>query len=95
MKLFSITTGLIGQVFSKKHPKVQASANLVTLDLLGNNDYFGPLFTGSEYAFSKVKYDTMSKWTFLVDVNTDSDVPGEYNLTSSKTAAPLMITSTK
>ena len=63
------------------------------MDVHGNNDYFGPIYAGSDYAFSKVKYDTMSKWTMLVDVNTDSDVPGEYNVTSSTTAAPKMMTS--
>jgi hypothetical protein len=93
MKLISIFAVVIRHCLAKKddnHPRVQADANLISMDVHGNNDYFGPIYTGSNFDFSKVKYDTMSKWTFLVDVSTDSDVPGQYNVSNSASAAPIM-----
>ena len=42
------------------HPKVQAAANRVTLDVFGNHDYYGHLYIGKEYVENRMIYDTMS-----------------------------------
>ena len=43
-----------------KHPIVQGNANVINLEVRGNNDYSGSLYIGSEQRQVKMIYDTAS-----------------------------------
>ena len=43
-----------------------AEKNTVDIDVWGNNDYFGSIYTGSEYEKNYVIFDTMSDWTVIM-----------------------------
>jgi hypothetical protein len=44
------------------HPRVEATSRVISLEVKGNNDYFGPLYVGSNYEQTSMIYDTTSSW---------------------------------
>ena len=65
--MFNLKSVLLSSVFAHQdflkevnhhHPKVQAAANRVTLDVKGH-DYYGHLYIGKEYVENTMIYDTM------------------------------------
>mmetsp|Transcript_9682 Transcript_9682/g.16288 ORF Transcript_9682/g.16288 Transcript_9682/m.16288 type:complete len:146 (-) Transcript_9682:1086-1523(-) len=57
---------------------------------MGEADYYGSLFVGSNYRYSKVVYDTMSKRTAVVlELASGSENVNTYDLADSRTAAPV------
>ena len=39
-----------------------SSANVIPLEVKGNNNYYGPLFVGSNYEYTHMIFDTTSSW---------------------------------
>ena len=76
---------------SREHPVVGASAHVIKLDQPINTDgdeYVGQIFVGEDYARVKVLFDTMSKWTFVIDNRATGDRGGinsAYEVRSSNT----------
>ena len=65
MKLITLLLGAC-QANKFLSPKVEASGNVVAIETgTDNNDYFGPLYVGSNFEYSHVVYDTMSSWTAI------------------------------
>lgn len=63
------------------HPIVQASANVVVIDDKSvPNDYFGPMYIGSNMVPLKISYDTLSDWTVISNQS--------YNVMASETQSP-------
>ena len=61
------------------------------IDVWGNNDYFGSIYTGSEYEKNYVIFDTMSDWTVIMDNKADGlEIMSEYNLAESTSAKPIL-----
>ena len=52
---------------SAAHPIVQADANVVNIESMGNNDYHGVVYVGSNYEWAPIIFDTMSDWTIILD----------------------------
>lgn len=64
---------------NRQHPVVGASAHVVKLDQPINTDgdeYVGQIYIGEDYSRVKVLFDTMSKWTFVIDNHADGDRRG-------------------
>lgn len=79
-----------------KHPKVTGAANYVTLEVRNNNDYFGPLFIGSEYREERVLYDTASSWVTVNDIKTkNAEIMSNYDITESTKANPVYLDTAK
>lgn len=58
-----------------------AQKNAVDIDVWGNNDYFGSIYTGSEYEKNYVIFDTTSDWTVIMDNKADGiEITSEYDL---------------
>ena len=49
-----------------------AKSGIIEIDVRGTNDYYGPLYAGSEYSLNHMIYDTMSDWTVLIDAEADN-----------------------
>ena len=94
MKLISTIVALSQITLAKDAPRVKASANVVDIDVRSNNDYYGQLYTGSDFAESRVIYDTMSKYTIVVNegVRNNYGVIGIYNQEDSHTMREVMAT---
>jgi len=57
----SLIVSLISITLAKGlHPIVQGNANKIELNLRGTDDYYGPLYIGSEYREIEMVYDTAS-----------------------------------
>ena len=52
---------------SAHHPIVQADAYKVNIESLGNTDYHGQVYIGSQYEEAPIIFDTMSDWTIVMD----------------------------
>ena len=49
-----------------QHPTVKASANIVVIeDKAVPNEFYGPMFVGTNMVPLKVSYDTLTKWTVI------------------------------
>ena len=46
MKIFSTIVAFAQLTQSKDAPRVEASANVVDIEVRSNNDYYGPLYIG-------------------------------------------------
>lgn len=72
-----------------RHPIVGASAHKIKLDQPINTDgeeYIGQIFVGENYDRVKVLFDTMSKWTSIIDNEASGvRVRSSYQLRSSST----------
>ena len=69
-----IDTGLSMDIMEKlieyesaTHPIVQADAYKVNIESLGNTDYHGQVYVGSNYEWAPIIFDTMSDWTIIMD----------------------------
>lgn len=49
MKIFSTIVACAQIANAREPPRVEASANVVDIDVRSNNDYYGPLFIGSDF----------------------------------------------
>ena len=58
--VFAFSSVFADPQFLKKHPKVQANANRVKLEVRGNNAYYGHLYVGENYEENRIIFDTMS-----------------------------------
>ena len=72
------------------HPQVQGKSNVLQLEVRGSNDYYGHLFTGSEYRETRMIFDTTTPWT---TVNTNgiatAQLVSNYDLEESTSAKPI------
>jgi hypothetical protein len=55
-----------------KHPLVQADNNYIDIEVRENNDYFGPIYVGSQFSENHLIYDTMSDWTIIIGNDADN-----------------------
>lgn len=49
-----------------QHPRVYADNNYIDIEVRENNDYFGPIYMGSDFSENHLIYDTMSDWTIVI-----------------------------
>jgi hypothetical protein len=72
------------------HPQVQGKSNVLQLEVRGSNDYYGHLYTGSEYRETRMIFDTTIPWT---TVNTNgiatAQLVSNYDIEESTTAKPI------
>ena len=89
MVKISLIVSLISTTLAKgfKHPIVQANANQIHLNLRGTDDYYGPLFIGSEYREIEMVYDTASQWiTVNTETTANAELISNYDIDESTTA---------
>lgn len=78
----------------RSHPIVQGAGNIIQLEVRSGNDYFGPLYIGSEYREQRVFYDTASSWVSVTNVNTDhASLLSNYDVSESTKANPIYLDS--
>lgn len=66
-----MVTGVTSEQFLKR-PVVGASANVVVInDKQVPNEFYGPVYIGSEMIPLKIVYDTLSDWTMISSTNYD------------------------
>ena len=81
----SITSGTTKNFQS--HPRVFGNANFVDLNLRGTDDYYGPLYIGSEYRQVEMVYDTASQWTLVNNEGLqNAELISNYDVQESTTA---------
>ena len=58
--------------FVKGHPIVEVDLSLtgIRMEVRGNHDYYGHIFVGSDKIETRVKFDTMSQWSVLLQQTT-------------------------
>ena len=72
------------------------ASNYVQLEVRSGNDYFGPLFIGSEYREERVFYDTASAWVTVNDMKAkNAQVISNYDISESTKANPTYVDSQK
>ena len=49
-----------------------AQSGIIEIDVRGTNDYYGPLYAGSDQLLNHMIYDTMSDWTVLLDAECEN-----------------------
>ena len=70
-----------------KHPIVQASANVVDLEVRNDNDYRGHIYVGSKFEEAEIIYDTMQQNTLIVGQEVEGqNIPNFYNALESESA---------
>lgn len=90
MKFLSTIVAITQSTMAKDHPRVEASANVIDIEVRSNNDYYGPLFIGSDFAEQKVIYDTMSKYTVVVNEGAgNKGMLGNYKYQDSNTSEEI------
>ena len=63
-----------------------ADNNFIDIEVRENNDYFGPIYIGSEFSENHLIYDTMSDWTIIVSNEAEeAEQPANYDPTTSNT----------
>jgi hypothetical protein len=91
--LIFLSTLVCGKSF---HPRVEAAANTIDLDIRNNADYNGPLYVGEGFKENHLIYDTMSEWTVVMnDGASGSEFPTNYDAIVSITAKPMYIDTNK
>ena len=61
-------------------PKVGASGYIVDVEIEENNEYYGPLYIGTNFEYAHMVYDTTSAWTsVLVASAKGSTMMSEYD----------------
>lgn len=81
---------------NRSHPKVEGSANFISLEVRSNSDYFGPLYIGSEYREERVLFDTASSWVTVSNIRTkNAEIMSNYDIGESTKANPVYMDSRK
>ena len=80
MVKISLIVSLIGTTLA-------GNANKIDLSLRGTDDYYGPLFIGSEYREIEMVYDTASQWiTVNTETTANAELISNYDIDESTTA---------
>ena len=70
--------------------RVESNGNTVAMEVQGNNDYYGPLYVGSNFEYTHVVYDTTSAWTSVnIQGASGAKMVSDYDTQESITDYPI------